>query len=156
MICPYCGGRGWAWRGVASNAIREECEECQGKGRGRVNWGPLVGVTLVLFSFALCVMLILWTTQAAFGETAGSITLKQFRAMPSSQRSTLIAGAMAATEHLGLICPEPQRTVGEYVAALTHRKLDDSTPWVAQYFTLADEHGCRVPEGGGVDPKEGA
>ena len=156
MTCPYCRGRGWAWRGVASNAIREECEECQGKGRGRIEWRPLAGLALVLVSFVVCVALIVWSSTGVFGATAGGLTLKQFRAMPAEQRSTLLAGAMAATEYVGMVCPEPQKTVGEYVAALTHRTLDESAPWIAYYFELVDEHGCRVPEGVSVDPKEDA
>lgn len=63
MQCPYCRGRGWHWVGVASNAYREECEECRGKGRGRIEWGPLAGLVLVLASAAASAWLIVYVTQ---------------------------------------------------------------------------------------------
>ncbi len=59
MKCPFCKGRGWTWVGAPSNAYRAECEECGGKGRGRMEWGPLAGVLLVLLSTAFCLWLLL-------------------------------------------------------------------------------------------------
>ena len=146
MKCPYCRGRGWEWVGIASNADRVPCDECGGTGRGQVNWGPLAGLGLVLFSAALCLGLIVWASTAAFGQTAGGMTLKEFRAHPQLTKSALVAGAMATAEHLGLRCPDPQLSVAEYVSMMTWKKLDDQQPWVAQFFMLTTQQGCDVGE----------
>ncbi len=151
--CVYCGGRGWAWYGIANNAEREPCAPCGGRGRMRIGWG-IAGACLLLLSGVLVIGLILLTIQAAFGESAGSVTLKQFREYPERARTALVAGAMAVTEHAGMVCPGPLMTVKEYVTTLTHRPFDESAPWVAAYFALIDERGCGVPSG--IDQKEGA
>ena len=146
MNCPYCGGRGWAWYGIASNAERVPCEPCAGAGRGRADWGPLGGLVIVLFSVVVCAGLLLWGVMAVFGATAGEMTLKEFRALPEPTRTALVAGAMAATEHLGLRCPAPQLTVVEYASALTWRRLDEQIPWVDQFIRLAVQQGCQVSD----------
>ena len=146
MKCPYCGGRGWAWRGIASNAERALCEPCNGSGEGRPAWGPLAGLLIVLFSFVVTLGLILWASTAAFGGSAGSVTLKQFRAYPEQTRVSLVMGAMATTEHAGLACPPPVMTVAEYAAALQSRAFDETRPWIVYYFQLIDERGCKVEE----------
>ena len=155
--CCYCGGRGWAWRGIASNAERVPCEPCGGEGRWRrVNVDRLVGVLLVLTSAFIVFGVIHFSVLFAYGQSAGALTLKDFRVLPQSTRIMLVAGAMAATEHAGLRCPDPQRTVAEYVSALTFRRLDDTQPWVGHYFRMADEQGCRVEDEEPLSPKEGA
>ncbi len=156
--CCYCGGRGWVWRGIASNAERELCEPCGGSGHTRTLWGAIGGLLLVLLSAAWVIWIIVWTTQAAFGESAGSagsVTLNQFRLYPDHIRIALLAGAMAATEHASLVCPAPQMTVAEYAATLQWRVFDEEKPWIVYYFQLIDERGCRVPEEE-IDGKEGA
>ena len=155
--CCYCGGRGWVWVGIASNAIREPCGPCDGRGRWhRVNWGVVGGLVAVLFSMALSFAIIHFSVSLAHGQTAGGMTLKEFRQQPPMVKSALVAGAMATTEHVGMQCPDPQRTVAEYVSALTWRKLDDQKPWVAYYFTLTNEHGCRIEDDAPVSSDEGA
>ncbi len=143
MTCPWCQGRGWAWRGVASNAIREACEECAGTGRGRIEWGPLVGLGLILMSAALCLALL---ATAAFGASAGDMTLAEFRAQPRPVQAALVAGGLATTEHLGLRCPPPVASVAEYISALTWRKLDEQRPWVGFFLDLVAQRGCRVED----------
>ena len=155
MTCPYCGGRGWAWVGVASNAERVECEPCGGTGHGRVNWDPVIGALLVIVSALLVFGIIHFSSGFAYGETAGSLTLKDFRAMPLITKAALVNGAMATVEHLGMTCPDPQRTVGEYVSRLTYLKLDESAPWVSYFLLLTTEQGCQITELED-NPKEGA
>ena len=108
---------------------------------------------ILFFSLVVAIGIILWTTQAAFGGSAGSITLKQFRAYPEQARISLVMGAMATTEHAGLACPPPVMTVAEYAAALQYRVFDETKPWIVYYFQLIDERGCRVEED---NMKEGA
>ena len=158
MRCCYCGGRGWTWVGVASNAEREPCGPCEGRGRWhRVNWGTVGGVVIVLFSLALFLAILHWGVSLAHGASAGSMTLDAFRKHPSEIRTALVAGAMAATEQAGLRCPAPQGTVAEYVSALQWRVLDTNKPWIAYYFMLLDQRGCQVENDQpvGIDPKEG-
>ena len=151
MQCPYCRGRGWAWVGVASNAIREECEPCGGKGHGRMDWGPAVGFILVLFSAALC---LLWAT-AAFGQThPDDRSLGWFRSLEMRTQTALVSGAMAAVGHVGVRCPEPI-TVAEQVAQLRMQLARVDEPWIGVYFDLITKRGCRV-ETDEEDPKEGA
>lgn len=159
--CCYCGGRGWSWVGVASNAFKEPCNPCGGAGRWtRVNWGVIGGLVAVLFSAALCLGIIVWSTQSAYGAEptptiAGQATLKWFRGLPQGTRAALVAGAMAAVNHAGMQCPQAI-TVAEHVSALTYRgSLDESKPWVEHYFSLAFEQGCRIIENDVTD-KEGA
>jgi len=164
MTCNYCGGRGWAWRGVASGAEsgaeREPCEPCKGSGRTQTDWGALSGFMILLFSAVLTLVCLFWSVQLAFGESAGEMTLAQFRQHSQPIQHALIAGAMAVTEHAGLRCPEPQMSVAEYASALRWRTRDDQQPWIKYYFELIDQKGCKVDEGGegpaGVDSKEGA
>ena len=86
MKCCYCGGRGWTWVGVASNAVREPCGPCDGRGRWhRVNWGTVGGLVAVLFSLALAIAIIHLSVSLAHGQTAGSMTLKEFRQQPSAR-----------------------------------------------------------------------
>ena len=151
MKCCYCNGRGWTWRGIARNAEREPCEPCGGFGRTRTHWGPLAGLLIILLSFALTLGIIIWSAQAAFGESAGSVTLKQFRLYPDQARTALVVGAMATTEHAGLVCPKPQMTAADYVTALQSRTFDETKPWILYYFQLIDERGCRVEEEGKPD-----
>ena len=110
-----------------------------------IGWG-MVGGLVILLSSVLVRGLILLATQAAFGESAGAVTLKQFREYPMQTRIALVVGAMAVTEHAGMICPEPVMTAKEYVTALTHRTVNDSTPWIVLYFTIVDERRCGVPQ----------
>ena len=115
----------------------------------RIDWGIVAGIILVLFSAAFMIGLIMWTVDVAFGETAGEMTLKAYRALPASAKSALVAGAMAATEHVGIRCPNPQLSVGEYVSTLNFRaSLDESKPWIAHYFDLIMAKGCVVEEDG--------
>jgi len=93
---------------------------------------------------ALCLAVGFFAT--AFGGTAGSMTLDEFRKIPEAMRTAMVAGAMATTEHAGLRCPEPQTTVAEYVSALQWRILDASKPWITYYFMLVDQRGCRQIE----------
>lgn len=58
--CVYCGGRGWAWVGVGSNAEREMCDECLGSGRVPLELMGLLGGVLCLASAALIVALTYW------------------------------------------------------------------------------------------------
>ena len=53
MQCPYCKGRGWQWVGSPYNAYRTECQECQGKGNGSVNWGTLGGILVIFLGIFL-------------------------------------------------------------------------------------------------------
>ena len=156
--CTYCGGRGWAWRGVASNAVREPCEPCGGEGRWtRPNVDRIVGILLVLVSAFITLGIIHFSVSLAHGQSAGAMTLGEFRQLPGPTKSAMIAGAMATTEHVGMRCPDPQRTVAEYVSALTWRKLDVAQPWVEYYFRMTTEHGCRVEDDEEpVSLKEGA
>lgn len=155
--CVYCGGRGWAWHGVARNAERVPCEPCGETGRAPTNWWGVGGTFLLLVSMLVTCAFILWTTTAAFGQTAGGMTLAEFRRLADPTKSALVAGAMATTEYVGMACPDPQRTVAEYVSALTWRKqFDAGKPWIAYYFTLTDEHGCRVEVKPSNDPTPGA
>ena len=154
--CCYCGGRGWSWVGVAGNAERVPCEACGETGRTRTNWWGVSGTLLLLVSMLATCAFILWATTAAFGQTAGSMTLKEFRAHPQLTKSALVAGAMATAEHLGLRCPDPQLSVAEYVSRLTWRKLDDQQPWVSHFFVLTTQQGCEVGEQSAMNPKEGA
>lgn len=151
--CCYCGGRGWSWRGVASNAVREPCEPCGGAGRWRrPNIDYIVGTLLVLVSAFIAFGIIHFSLTFAYGQTAGAMTLKEFRQLPGAARISLVAGAMAATEHVGLRCPAPQRAVSDYVFILTYRAtFNDAQPWVEYYFRLTDEHGCRIEEKGVED-----
>ena len=156
--CCYCGGRGWVWVGIASNAERVSCDACEGKGRWRrPNMDTIIAILLLVMSLGIAVGIIHFSLSFAYGGTAGAMTLKEFRQLPGTTKSAMVAGAMATTEYVGLACPDPQKTVAEYVSALTWRKLDDGKPWIEFYFRLTDEHGCRVEESGdGVTPKEGA
>ncbi len=157
MKCPYCGGRGWAWYGIASNAERVPCEPCAGAGQAGADWGPLGGLALILFSFVVCAGLIIWGATALFGATAGEITLKEFRAYAQPTQVALVLGAMAATEHLGLRCPAPQLTVTEYASALAWRKLDEGQPWIGQFIRLMVQQGCQVSDKQAFnDPEEDA
>ena len=147
MNCPYCRGRGWAWVGIASDAYREECEPCRGKGQGKVNWSIIGGIGLVIVSAVFSIALILWSSQA-FGAGAPRYaeerTLAWFRTLPDGTRAALIAGAMAAVGHVGLKCPEPI-TVAEHVARLTWgSNLALREPWIKAYFNLITARGCRV------------
>ena len=156
--CCYCGGRGWIWVGVASNADRVPCEPCGGGGRGRLSIDGVIGVLLVLISAFIVFGIIHFSVTFAHGQTAGAMTLREFRQLPGAAKIGMVAGAMAATEHVGMRCPDPQRSVSEYVSILTYRAtFTDTHPWIEFYFRLVDEHGCRVEESeGSMDPKEGA
>ena len=113
----------------------------------KIDWSIVGGILLLLFSAAFMIGLIMWTVDVAFGDTAGLITLKAYRALPASTKSALVAGAMAATEHVGMRCPDPQLSVGEYVSTLNFRaSLDESKPWIAHYFDLVMAKGCVVEE----------
>ncbi len=57
MKCPYCGGRGWVWVGIASNAEREGCEPCAGTGRMPPETWPVWGIVILV---ACSLSLILW------------------------------------------------------------------------------------------------
>lgn len=59
LQCPFCRGRGWVWIGVAHNAERITCEECQGKGKGPVDKGPLIGLAFCVVS-AVLVLGLVW------------------------------------------------------------------------------------------------
>lgn len=154
--CCYCGGRGWSWVGVAGNAERVPCEACGETGRARTNWWGVSGTLLLLVSMVLTCAFILWATTAAFGQTAGAMTLQEFRAHSQFTKSALVAGAMATAEHLGLRCPDPQLSVAEYVSRLTWRTLDPQRPWVSYFFDLTTQQGCDVDLTPQTDLKEGA
>ena len=96
----------------------------------------------------LTLAILLIVTGTALGQplSAGVMTLKEYRALSSHAKTALMAGAMAATEHVGLRCPDPQFTVAEYVSVLTFRTLDEAKPWISHYFDLATAKGCRVEE----------
>ena len=97
----------------------------------------------------LTLAILLIATGTALGQplSAGVMTLKEYRALSSHAKTALMAGAMAATEHVGLRCPDPQFTVGEYVSVLMFRgTLDETKPWISHYFDLATAKGCRVEE----------
>ena len=62
MTCPVCDGRKWQWVGVPDNAIREECELCEGKGVGTVNWWTVLAWMGIMAGWALVLGLIWYAT----------------------------------------------------------------------------------------------
>ena len=143
MKCPYCGGHGWSWVGVASNAERQPCEPCGGQGRDRVDRGRLMGLLLVLGSALFSIWVILHMANAAFGAEAGKVALSEFRAYHSALQVGAVNGAFAVTDTMGIRCPTPNKTVGEYIAALQYRSYDVTKPWVTYLIQLMHEAGCR-------------
>ena len=155
MKCLYCGGRGWSWVGVASNAERQPCEPCGSRGRMSADPGAWAGLILLLVSALFSLGVILYVATAAFGQThPNDRSLKWFRSLEPPTQTALVAGAMAAVGHLGLRCPEPI-TVGEQVAQLRLQLARVDESWISVYFQLITKRGCRVVDNT-IDPKEGA
>ena len=121
----------------------------------RIDWGVVGGIILVLFSAAFMIGLIMWTVDVAFGETAGEMTLYIFRSQPHETQILLIVGAMAAVEHVGLVCPSPM-TAEDILYELRTHWGDYSEPWIKQYFDIITARGCHIGTDSSFDLKEGA
>ena len=119
----------------------------------KVDWGIVGGIILVLFSAAFMIGLIMWTVDVAFGETAGEMTLYTFRSQPHETQILLIVGAMAAVEHVGLVCPKPMAAEDILYELRSH--WDYSEPWIKRYFDIITARGCHAGADVLFDPRQG-
>lgn len=78
-------------------------------------------------------------------DSAGSMTLKDFRARNDAAQTYMVLGALALTDRLGLACPHVV-TVREWKAGLLRPDLDVTLPWVDMLGKLMDERGCAVKQ----------
>ena len=92
---------------------------------------------------ALALASVLTVPSAAWALEPGAMTVEKFRTLDHTRQVSMIFGAIAITDTLGVLCPVPV-TVGEFVAALTTRQLDVQRPWAAALTDLMDERGCKV------------
>ena len=100
----------------------------------------------------VAIVLLLLMSPMAWGEmgAAGAMTLREWRTLPSTGRIYSLLGAIALTDTLGIVCPVPI-PIGEWEAALIHRALPETKPWIVVFTSLMDERGCR-----GIEEKPNA
>ena len=71
------------------------------------------------------------------------MTLAEFRLRNDTAQAYMIVGVIQLTNKLQIACAH-EVTVGEYKAALKHRQLDVTQPWIDALIELMDERGCKV------------
>ena len=90
----------------------------------------------------MLVLTLALASSPAWAQSAGEMTIKDFRLRNELSRASMVLGAIALTDKLGIVCPRAI-PVGEWHAALVHRQLDETRPWVEVLLELMDERGCK-------------
>ena len=90
----------------------------------------------------VALMLTLALASDAWGQSAGSMTIADFRARDEARQTYMVLGAIALTDKLEIVCPQAI-PVAEFRAALVHRVLDLARPWIEVLLELMDERGCK-------------